>query len=108
MKPYETWKVESRKRHACQAATKAMIKKGIIQKTPCLICGAIKDIEAHHPTYDDPVSVVFLCRKHHAEIHEAYRDIGLRKRHIERAKTKCTRCRVGMPCEFHHPNHLTP
>jgi hypothetical protein len=44
------------------------IKNGKLKKEPCVICGATT-AEAHHDDYSKPLEVIWLCRKHHAEIH---------------------------------------
>lgn len=45
------------------------ITRGRIKKQPCAECGEIK-AEAHHPDYDKPFDVIWLCRKHHLELHK--------------------------------------
>ncbi|MCA9324646.1 hypothetical protein KDA23_01075 [Candidatus Saccharibacteria bacterium] len=40
---------------------------GKLVKQPCY-CGEDK-VEAHHPDYNEPLTVVWLCNKHHKEIH---------------------------------------
>lgn len=45
------------------------VKRGRIIKLPCQVCGDIKS-EAHHSNYNRPLSVVWLCRKHHLELHK--------------------------------------
>lgn len=44
------------------------LRTGKLQKKPCDVCGATK-VEAHHEDYTKPLEVIWLCRKHHAEIH---------------------------------------
>jgi hypothetical protein len=39
-----------------------------IVKQECFICGNAK-VEAHHPDYSRPLDVVWLCKKHHTEVH---------------------------------------
>ena len=43
------------------------LKKGTIHKEHCY-CGEAKT-EAHHPDYDQPLFVIWLCHKHHKHIH---------------------------------------
>lgn len=43
------------------------IRAGKLVRKPCTICG--KKSEGHHPDYNKPLEVVWLCRKHHASIH---------------------------------------
>lgn len=44
------------------------VRKGLILKMPCLICGNEKS-EGHHPDYTKPLEVIWLCRKHHYQAH---------------------------------------
>lgn len=43
------------------------IRKGLLRRMPCQICGDVS--EAHHPDYSKPLEVVWLCKKHHRELH---------------------------------------
>jgi len=54
------------KYQARQEVLKAL-RKGIITKKSCEICGAIK-VEAHHDDYGKPLKVRWLCPKHHHEL----------------------------------------
>lgn len=51
-----------------RAATHYAVKVGKIRKTLCEVCGAEK-VEAHHLDYANPLNVMWLCRKHHANTH---------------------------------------
>lgn len=42
--------------------------RGKIKKMPCEVCGEVKS-EAHHHDYSKPLDVMWVCRKHHADIH---------------------------------------
>ncbi len=46
--------------------TKARNAARSLDRQPCW-CG--EPGEAHHPDYGKPLNVIWLCRKHHAEIH---------------------------------------
>lgn len=46
----------------------AAIKAGEITQERCVICGSLES-ECHHPDYDFPVCMVWLCRTHHKEVH---------------------------------------
>lgn len=46
------------------------LKRGKLTRTPCHVCGESK-VEGHHPDYARPLDVVWLCKKHHMEIHNA-------------------------------------
>jgi hypothetical protein len=41
-----------------------------LDNMPCLVCGRL-DTHAHHVNYDQPLNVVWVCPKHHKEIHAA-------------------------------------
>lgn len=45
------------------------VRRNKIQKQPCEICGDM-NAQAHHPDYSKPYDVVWLCVKHHAELHK--------------------------------------
>ena len=44
------------------------IKNGDLKKEPCYICRDI-DTEAHHLIYKFPLTVIWLCPKHHNQTH---------------------------------------
>lgn len=46
------------------------IKSGRIKRKPCEICGSTKNIQGHHDDYAFPLSVKWLCPKHHTELHK--------------------------------------
>lgn len=45
------------------------ISRGKIKRLPCLVCGKAP-AQAHHPDYEKPLDVIFLCSRHHREEHE--------------------------------------
>lgn len=45
------------------------IKKGNLKRLPCEKCGETEKIHAHHEDYSKPLEVIWLCSKHHKEIH---------------------------------------
>lgn len=62
------YRINNRKRYSANAAVAKAVKSGAIQKLPCWVCGSDK-VEGHHPDYDSPLDVVWLCAVHHREIH---------------------------------------
>lgn len=56
------------KKTAAGIAARSAVARGKLKKLPCEVCGEQKS-EAHHPNYDKPLDVMWLCRKHHADIH---------------------------------------
>jgi hypothetical protein len=65
--------VEWQRRHPAQTAARHAVKRalqaGKLTKQPCFVCG--NDAEAHHASYakEMRLSVTWLCRAHHAEVH---------------------------------------
>lgn len=53
-------------------------QEGLIQQEPCESCGSAA--EAHHDDYTKPLEVRWLCRRHHAELHQALRREELERR----------------------------
>lgn len=47
------------------------IKLGKLKRLPCEVCGN-KQTQGHHPDYSRPLSVQWLCTKHHRELHRKY------------------------------------
>lgn len=47
------------------------VKKGKLTKLPCEwpYCSSGDRAEAHHHDYDFPLEVIWLCKKHHDELH---------------------------------------
>lgn len=48
------------------------IRGGSLDRKNCQECGNPKS-EGHHSDYDKPLEVIWLCRKHHAELHKKLR-----------------------------------
>lgn len=58
----------ARKKANCRSHTKEYIKRGKVLVMPCWICN--EKAEAHHEDYTNPKDVIWLCRKHHLELHK--------------------------------------
>jgi len=72
----EYWKKynkENRHKLSAQKKARLAIKNGKIEKLPCKECGDAK-VQAHHPDYDKPLEVVFLCSSHHQRLHQKLRN----------------------------------
>lgn len=61
-------------RKEARSAVGHAIRDGKIDRLPCCICGSEKS-EAHHVAYNLPLDVVWLCDKHHKEVHKMHRSI---------------------------------
>lgn len=49
--------------------------KGVIKELPCFACGSTEQLEAHHPSYAEPLAVVWLCHKCHMRTHREFREL---------------------------------
>ena len=49
------------------------LRDGRVKKLPCEVCGSINRVQAHHDDYSKPLTVRWLCSKHHASIHHTRR-----------------------------------
>lgn len=58
-------------KHKAHQAVASALKSGAISAEPCFVCGG--KAEAHHPDYDAPLSVVWLCPPHHKQAHALVR-----------------------------------
>ena len=61
------WKAEHPLRRKAQQALGNAVRDGKIIPQPCFVCG--NKAEAHHPNYDAPLDVVWLCTTHHKQAH---------------------------------------
>lgn len=62
-------------RYAARNILNAALRDKKIEKWPCMVCGSAS--EAHHPDYDRPLDVVWLCDAHHKQAHaltKAYKE----------------------------------
>jgi hypothetical protein len=67
-KKKKEWWDKNKERLAIKYKVKYAIKTGKLTKLPCVKCGAT-DVDAHHPDYSQPLSVVWLCKQHHRDLH---------------------------------------
>jgi hypothetical protein len=54
-------------RRRANAMVAYAIRTGKLKKQPCWMCGC--NAVAHHPDYDRPLDVVWLCQPHHKQAH---------------------------------------
>jgi hypothetical protein len=62
------WVAMHPNQRAANIAVNNALKRGDITKQPCFVCGDSR-VEGHHPDYDKPLDVVWLCHAHHEEVH---------------------------------------
>ena len=72
---YRKWdaktKAINRHKKQAQGSLQRAVKRGIIIRKPCEICG-IKKVHGHHEDYSKPLKVRWLCVKHHRREHKKY------------------------------------
>jgi hypothetical protein len=68
-----------KKRKANATANNAIRDKRLIPWPVCAIPECEKKPEGHHPDYDRPLDVVWLCKKHHLQAHKLFREIQREK-----------------------------
>lgn len=54
-------------------AVSRKIANNHLTKKPCITCGTMENLEAHHPDYSKPLEVIWLCHQHHMELHKKER-----------------------------------
>jgi len=67
------YKRNGEKKHAETVAYRAILR-GELDREPCQMCGCAENIQAHHWDYSKPLDVVWLCVRHHNDLHMAIRD----------------------------------
>lgn len=67
----EKWKQQNKVKRAANVLLGNAVRSGKIVPLPCWICG--EKAEAHHPDYDQPLSVIWLCPSHHKQAHALIR-----------------------------------
>lgn len=68
MTPQDRWKAAHPKETWAHAALRSALKKGLIEKEPCEVCGA-HEVDGHHDDYARPMDVRWFCRRHHKQEH---------------------------------------
>lgn len=63
---------EQRRKANARSYLHVYIRRGKIEKQPCLFCGN-QNVEAHHHDYSKPLEVTWLCKDHHLINHEVYK-----------------------------------
>lgn len=61
------WIADNPARRAANIKVGNAVRDGRLKKQPCWVCG--EKAVAHHPDYDRPLDVVWLCQPHHKQAH---------------------------------------
>lgn len=64
------WQAANPIKRWAHLATASAVRKGIIKRQPCEVCGTVENIDAHHSDYHRPLAVRWLCRRHHVAEHK--------------------------------------
>jgi hypothetical protein len=62
------WRERNPLKRWAHMATASAIRRGIIERQSCAVCGDPRT-DAHHADHRDPLSIEWLCRKHHKAAH---------------------------------------
>ena len=62
------WRARNPQKAAAHILLNNAIRYGRLQKAPCEVCGSIK-VHGHHEDYAKPLEVIWLCSKHHRQLH---------------------------------------
>lgn len=74
LKANEKYRIENSYISNARNITKRAVKQGRLKKRPCLICGS-EQSEAHHFDYRLPENVIWLCDRHHKDVHKIAHEI---------------------------------
>jgi hypothetical protein len=64
----KAWREANPARYLAHLYIQHAKRLGVIRPQPCAICGATR-VDAHHDDYAKPGEVVWLCRRHHTQLH---------------------------------------
>ena len=65
----QRWRQKHPTRYAAHLAVAVALRDGRLERQPCEVCGSTENVDAHHPRYDRPLDVQWLCRTHHVRLH---------------------------------------
>lgn len=69
-----SWRRANPLKYQAHLVVQKALGSGQLQKQPCEVCGT-KTVDAHHDRYDEPLSVRWLCRRHHSMLHSYGEDM---------------------------------
>lgn len=64
---FDRW--TTKQKRAARMKVNNGIAAGTVKKMNCVICDSQKS-QAHHENYDKPLDLIWLCSRHHADIHK--------------------------------------
>lgn len=67
---------DHRKETLARAKVNYAVKVGkLVKPSSCEVCAMERKVEGHHPDYNKPLQVIWVCPPCHADIHKAQTDI---------------------------------
>jgi hypothetical protein len=66
------WQYKNAEKRAAHVITGNAIRDGRLVPELCKVCGK-KKVDAYHEDYTKPLEVIWLCKKHHGELHKKKR-----------------------------------
>ena len=60
---------QSKKIAQAHSQVSQAVRAGRLKRGRCKVCRTSYGIHGHHEDYEKPLEVVWLCRKHHEELH---------------------------------------
>ena len=67
LSPQQRWRQRNPVAYWCHLATASALKRGIIERQVCEICGDPKT-DAHHESHLEPLRIRWTCRRHHKQL----------------------------------------
>lgn len=61
------WRAKNPHKTRAHQVLNYAVKRGIIKRKPCEVCGKKEKIHGHHNDYSKPLEVNWLCAEHHAQ-----------------------------------------
>ena len=68
------WRENNPEKHEAHKRLNIAVRSGKITRKNCEVCGEEKT-HAHHNDYSKPLEVMWLCPKHHKEIHKEAKNV---------------------------------
>lgn len=70
------WVKRNKDKRRAHSKVSTALRNGTLKKEACKICGSSIRVEGHHEDYNKPLCVIWLCPKHHSELHKKKRRGG--------------------------------
>lgn len=74
------WREKNKHKIKAQARVAQAIRKGVLKRLPCEVCGD-PNSHGHHHDYSKPLDVWWLCSKHHGEAHHKENPLVIIRQH---------------------------